>query len=489
MPSSRPRKSGKAVSTSDGGGSSGQSYPQAQQPRSANRSWHFLAVAAVVPAAWYLLPARSDRRDAAARDLLDLGRSDPSVQLRVFVRDFPGTGRGLAAARDFREGDVVIEVPLSGSASISGAVGAELARRSPETVAIDDDQRAKRDLVVSLLHERQKGPGTRWEPLFRALPLGISNVATMRDAQRSALRGTEAGAKFEEFDGIVAAAMESVRGAGIFSKTPTEEEVRWASAVIASRAHRFAGGRERVLWPYLVLINHHQDVNETLEYTVSSGPSKMFQLRARKEIRQGEEVFAHYGPYSNLRLVVQYGFAIPDNDFLEPTPMRLLKSAGVSLFKFMDTMPARGPQCQRLSTERLDTLIRRRSQPGCLPELLVLCWRIGIFQDVDSAVAALDVGFLDDGADSTLELPVAVFERDAEVLENIATACASERARLEGDGLGGDRLRALATSNDVLSSQLRDALVAEIDSWRACEAEMKQRAMRQRRRAARNDDA
>merc|ERR1712050_211694 len=105
----------------------------------------------------------------------------------------------------------------------------------------------------------------------------------------------------------------------------------------------------------------------------------------------------HYGDFSNLRLLVQYGFTIPGNPVLDAVPYKLVEIASSAIFKFRDELAPRGPRCLDLSDNVKQSSKRTLGQPGGLPELFVNCWRLIAFEDKPSVEKAIEAGMFDSG--------------------------------------------------------------------------------------------
>ena len=75
---------------------------------------------------------------------------------------------------------------------------------------------------------------------------------------------------------------------------------------------RVGGGRRRALLPGLDLINHKPGTKATLE-RASTDSGSVWRVVAHEPYRKDEEVFLSYGERDNLRLLLQYGFALAND--------------------------------------------------------------------------------------------------------------------------------------------------------------------------------
>eukprot|EP00747_Dinoflagellata_sp_TGD_P110335 gnl/TRDRNA2_/TRDRNA2_170928_c1_seq2.p1 gnl/TRDRNA2_/TRDRNA2_170928_c1~~gnl/TRDRNA2_/TRDRNA2_170928_c1_seq2.p1 ORF type:complete len:376 (+),score=51.74 gnl/TRDRNA2_/TRDRNA2_170928_c1_seq2:78-1130(+) len=219
--------------------------------------------------------------------LIRMGRATEHAKLGVYVRDFDDTGRGLAAATSFASGDVIIQMPLTEAAYI-GKHNLYFDLHNVGTL-LKGGQGTKQVLALALLFERQK-PDTPWASFFSLLPTNVSNIAAMNDLHRRILNRTDLAKKFQDFDEIFQSTARFVKSAGwFFSTLPTDDEVRWALSIVESRAHDRPGGKERIIWPFLVLANHHYEQSRTMTYKTIQGNPTVVQLRSQEPVRAGDQ--------------------------------------------------------------------------------------------------------------------------------------------------------------------------------------------------------
>eukprot|EP00747_Dinoflagellata_sp_TGD_P110339 gnl/TRDRNA2_/TRDRNA2_170928_c1_seq6.p1 gnl/TRDRNA2_/TRDRNA2_170928_c1~~gnl/TRDRNA2_/TRDRNA2_170928_c1_seq6.p1 ORF type:complete len:478 (+),score=81.37 gnl/TRDRNA2_/TRDRNA2_170928_c1_seq6:78-1436(+) len=410
--------------------------------------------------------------------LIRMGRATEHAKLGVYVRDFDDTGRGLAAATSFASGDVIIQMPLTEAAYI-GKHNLYFDLHNVGTL-LKGGQGTKQVLALALLFERQK-PDTPWASFFSLLPTNVSNIAAMNDLHRRILNRTDLAKKFQDFDEIFQSTARFVKSAGwFFSTLPTDDEVRWALSIVESRAHDRPGGKERIIWPFLVLANHHYEQSRTMTYKTIQGNPTVVQLRSQEPVRAGDQVFLHYGAHSNLRLLLQYGFTIPGNPILDPLAIQLARRAGPGLFTFGNKLAPRGPSCMQLRDNVKTSWARSNSQVARLPDVFLRCWRLSRFESLDSAQVAVGAGMFDEGGDSTGShigaLKPEWIERDAEAHSDLAEACLQVRDAYAEGGVSGMALQELKQLTDSLSVHLYESILAEVQAWEECFAEMTRRA-------------
>lgn len=462
---------------------SGMSEVKSKNWGHSSRSISFwFTVALVLASAVWNLVLRSFSREPSHPDaaLLHIGMdsedaADGAAMFGVYLHDFEGTGRGLAAARDFAAGEVVIQVPIAESFHI-GKHSLPVTFALPGRNWLPGGDGEKQKLVLALLIERDRGEDSPWQRWIEAQPVDVPSQASLRPLHRRALNGTDVSKLLKTWDLVVQDTMAALRAAhALFVRPPTVADVEWALAIVESRAHMHVDG-EWVLWPHLTLANHHWSTDRALEYhTVADQVSEVArtQLRTRVPLKRGDQVFLHYGAISNLRLLVQYGFIMQDNPFLEPTPVTMIQQVGHELFKFTN-LPG-GPACGRIAQETEEVLRRTRMQEAGLPDLMVDCWRLArqSFAKRSHAMSAVHAGaFVAGSLAYAGVLQPDVVTRDVETYREIAVFCESQRAQWENPVA----LEALHQNAGRLSTLLLDEMRREAESWGVCVHEMRRRA-------------
>ena len=88
----------------------------------------------------------------------------------------------------------------------------------------------------------------------------------------------------------------------------TLEEFNFYACLVM--AYSFTFGDNIMMVPMADMLNHHSSHNAQL-YEVEDG----FIMRAIKPIAAGQQVFNTYGDYSNIDLLIKYGFIEPNNPY------------------------------------------------------------------------------------------------------------------------------------------------------------------------------
>ncbi|GKV00252.1 hypothetical protein SLEP1_g12976 [Rubroshorea leprosula] len=262
----------------------------------------------------------------------------------VIVSHFPHAGgRGLAAARDLRRGELVLRVPKSAlltSESVMKDESLSLALKSHPSLT------PTQMLTVCLLYEINKGKSSWWHPYLIHLPRSYEILAAFGEFEVQAL----------QVDYAVWAAKKAVTKAKSQWKEARKlmEELKfkpklltlrawlWASGTISSRTLHIPWDEAGCLCPVGDLFNYaapgdepngfenvdllqNGDAADDMDAGQFDAPSwrltdggfeedvTAYCFYARKNYKMGEQVLLSYGTYTNLELLEHYGFLLYEN--------------------------------------------------------------------------------------------------------------------------------------------------------------------------------
>ncbi|MES2642319.1 MAG: SET domain-containing protein [Myxococcota bacterium] len=219
--------------------------------------------------------------------------------------------RGLYAGADIAAGDVLLEVPRRGLLLPADAA------------AIADDVRviaggmADHVLLALLLLRTAVDPA--WRPLHDMLPTVLPGHPLFWDAADLAwLDGTSLRRLVEDRRAVLGEELRALRRGGLVPTSLTDDDWLRVRTLVSSRAFELDGelpappGSGLALVPFADLMNHApiSQVTWGLE-------RDRFVLRARVPIAAGQEVCDDYGPKGNGRLLLHYGFTLPENPHAE----------------------------------------------------------------------------------------------------------------------------------------------------------------------------
>lgn len=237
----------------------------------------------------------SPQPDALAEWIRSLGGFVGALEARC-----PPEGvRGLYAGADIAAGDVLLRVPRrcmllpeDGGAllpTVRGIVG------------------GMADHVLLALRLLRTADDPAWRPYHDALPAALPGHPLYWSAADLAwLDGSSLRRLVEDRRALLEDELRSLGAGGIV----VDGDWQRARTLVSSRV--FSGANREIptlaLVPYAELMNHSFASQVTWAFEAEG-----FVLRARVAIRSGEEVCDDYGKKSNGRLLLHYGFTMPDN--------------------------------------------------------------------------------------------------------------------------------------------------------------------------------
>ncbi|OIT35875.1 protein set domain group 40 [Nicotiana attenuata] len=273
--------------------------------------------------------------------------SDSCLGHSLFVSTFPDAGgRGLAAARDIRKGDLILKVPngalmTSQSLMINDEVLSIVVKKHPSLSSTQI-------LAVALLNEVNKGKSSRWWPYLKQFPRSYDTLADFGKLEIQALQIDDA---------IWAAQKASLKAEAEWKEASvlmhdlklkpqllTLKAWLWASGSISSRTMHIPWDEAGCLCPVGDFFNYAAPGDETSN-SEDQVAGKTFSLQedsmlksatelaaahrlidagyeenvssycfyARRNYGKGEQVLLSYGTYTNLELLQHYGFLLTDN--------------------------------------------------------------------------------------------------------------------------------------------------------------------------------
>ncbi|KAJ1290852.1 hypothetical protein BS78_02G274500 [Paspalum vaginatum] len=271
------------------------------------------------------------------------GSSSPSFCLggSLVLAEFPDAGgRGLAAARDLRRGELVLRVPRAALLTSGRVTGDD-----PWLAACINDHRPRlssvQTLIVCLLAQVGEGRNSIWYPYLSQLPSYYTILATFNDFEVEALQVDEAIWVAQKANRAIKSdwedAMPLMKKLEFKPKLLMFKSWLWAFATVSSRTLHIAWDEAGCLCPVGDLFNYaapdddtslleddtteltdsqqKNEVPDSSERLTDGGyeDSNAYCLYARKNYRKGEQVLLGYGVYTNLELLEHYGFILAEN--------------------------------------------------------------------------------------------------------------------------------------------------------------------------------
>lgn len=238
---------------------------------------------------------------------------------------FPDTGRGLQARAHIAPGEVIISIPSSALVTARTVRKSNLGKQI-ETINCDN-LTAQELLSLWLVSEKGKGPSSLYFPYLQSLPTSYTVPYFCSPSERSSFPDYLRQLTENQIQTVTNAFNKVIKlknDIATLSKLDIDS-FGWAWFTVNTRAV-FHHQKQQVspttnsseciaLAPYLDLFNHHPDVSvdagEGLDVRV--GKEGDYQIITKNAIKKYEQVFINYGPHSNTKLYLEYGFFPPQN--------------------------------------------------------------------------------------------------------------------------------------------------------------------------------
>lgn len=218
--------------------------------------------------------------------------------------------RGAIAARDIAAGEVVVSIPRVLLVTLEQLALSELGRGLLEA-----------DLALSSMHATfaawlctaRRRADSPYHPWFDTLPRDLDDHSIHASADELALvAGTMTGALLDELRADLDEDLAALRAHVAPCRDLARDDLLWAGLFVGSRVYGLIVDDvdTSVLVPFGDLFNHAAAPGTNWYYDVDS---RAFVIVARRAHRAGEPLCIRYGGKPNSRLLVQYGFTLPDN--------------------------------------------------------------------------------------------------------------------------------------------------------------------------------
>ncbi|XP_038686972.1 protein SET DOMAIN GROUP 40 [Tripterygium wilfordii] len=303
-------------------------------------------------------------RWAAKLGITDLTRSFQSqfdeggtcLGYSLTISHFPKEGgRGLAASRHLRKGELVLRVPKQALITRDGL----LVKDNKLSFAVNGypSLSPTHILAVCLLYEMGKGKSSFWYPYLMHLPHSYDILATFSEFEKQAFQVDDAIWATET--AVAKARLEWKEASALMEELKLKPQLLtfrawlWASATISSRTLHIPWDEAGCLCPVGDLFNYtapgdEPDIFENIKDCMHSSSLKASSLPygnttgteaadqcekhcqrlidagfeedvdaycfyARRFYKKGEQVLLSYGTYTNLELLDHYGFLLNRN--------------------------------------------------------------------------------------------------------------------------------------------------------------------------------
>lgn len=224
------------------------------------------------------------------------------------------SGYGIFAKRTFRLNEILISIPRE------VLITARALTDMPCYKQIFDGEylRPFEALIVFFILEKQMGKDSLWSPYLDVLPHSFATPAALDpDLSPDFLPVTERELWLDQQKELDTMFSKVSRALG---KSLDYKTFLWAWHIVNSRCiyvpsdpHPMfdnSEGDSIAVIPFVDMLNHSNEYQGFCEW---NNVMQRYVVTAARAIAEGEQIFVCYGPHSNGRLWIDYGFTMPNN--------------------------------------------------------------------------------------------------------------------------------------------------------------------------------
>eukprot|EP01119_Soliformovum_irregulare_P018099 TRINITY_DN5492_c0_g1_i1.p1 TRINITY_DN5492_c0_g1~~TRINITY_DN5492_c0_g1_i1.p1 ORF type:complete len:734 (-),score=255.62 TRINITY_DN5492_c0_g1_i1:710-2911(-) len=283
---------------------------------------------------WKEIEGKS-QEDILFQDFLSWLDGHGAIRDKIRFVDFDNFGRGALAIKTIPSDEEICSIPthllISGKVVKESEFGRKVmeqyeALEKLEEDAIEEGEKFKLSdewtlTYFFILLEKSKGKDSHWGPYLSILPHHIGTPLTFTQGELNILKGsnlysgtlalkTSVRKSYDRFLPLVKA---SVPSGFNFDEVFGFDRFMWAYQIFWSRSLSILldGQRIGVLAPLIDMLNHHPKMKVSF---FTDEIKKRFRIDAHHEIAEGTQAFINYGNRPNEKLLLYYGFIIPNND-------------------------------------------------------------------------------------------------------------------------------------------------------------------------------
>jgi len=370
--------------------------------------------------------------------------------------------RGVAAAVNMEPGSLLATLPLS-----EVFYNETLASEVQTACGSLPCTKGRVLLALGVAYERARGKSSPFIHFMETLRMEVNNCVAwpwpLLRLMEASMPGTQS---------FLAMEMRELKGANALLESPVDDSLLiWGLAMVQTRAFGTWNGGEALI-PVAGLFNHHWDPSRAVPMPKCDLAARKCHLRTGgRRVAAGEQVFFHYRPWSNLQLLIRYGFAVPGNPWGSDVKLPALAAAleAVPLPSWVGKMGCQGVTLKLRARTRWAA--GSEACDGPLPTKTVSCVRAALAAN-ESSNGVLIETMLSTGELEGLERwhakGDAATARARTALASIASACAQAARRwTEGEGL--EALTGAINVGTHLAQAVIEAVKHELELLQECD--------------------
>ncbi|CAH1779803.1 unnamed protein product [Owenia fusiformis] len=241
---------------------------------------------------------------------------------------FPDTGRGLMTTRNISPGNILISIPeallITTDTVLDSDLGQMIANSKMKLKPIQV-------LVLFLVVERYKGSASQWQHYVDVLPKEYTTPLYFNHDEINSLNDPIKHQATELIDNVAElfkSTQYSIKhldykiGTVSLDDILTYDIFKWAWCAVNTRSvyidhinsdwlDTTTEKNHFALAPYLDLINHTNSAKVEAGFNFEN---RCYDIKTLDTYKKYDQVFICYNQHSNVKLFLEYGFILPDND-------------------------------------------------------------------------------------------------------------------------------------------------------------------------------
>ncbi|XP_060518712.1 SET domain-containing protein 4 [Cylas formicarius] len=260
-------------------------------------------------------------------------KNDWTDPLHLHLRIFPHTGRGLTAKKSVKRNETLIRIPLD------LLVTYETIEKSSLLDTLEENEYTMHELLsLFLAVEKHKGKGSAYKCYIMSLPDPEPILPWLNPLEKISALPDDLKITAHKLRNNFLESFAKMRRSIIPTclcqccKKPLlcvikENLFRWAYVLVNTRAvyvdpqlfkslntFKLSNAPSMALCPFLDMLNHDH-LAETDVMIYKQQGRLFYELVTLKSYEKYEQIFIPYGAHSNEKLLMEYGFFLPDNHF------------------------------------------------------------------------------------------------------------------------------------------------------------------------------